>query len=199
MTDLTSTAACHCGAPAVERGNGMADVCDRCLAAWTAAGEPEACPCPTDWLTRIRDNALDAAQYVDHRINESPYQSASAIDFAYGNLVGTVQVCLDELARPRPDVTRLRDVLMGGYANAESIRGKLDHALARLVEIDTMRQRLASGHYLVLGDFFQGRIWSNWCACGLKFERGGAPCMSDAEDHLREAEAAELRRGMLPV
>ena len=75
MTDLTSTAACHCGAPAVERGNGMADICDLCLAAWQAAGEPESCPCPTepDWLARIRDKALKNAESIGTRSDATSF------------------------------------------------------------------------------------------------------------------------------
>lgn len=37
---------CHCGNPGEDRGNGLEDICDPCLNAWLAAGEPELCPCP---------------------------------------------------------------------------------------------------------------------------------------------------------
>jgi hypothetical protein len=138
-----------------------------------------------DWLERIRANAEDAREYIDHRINESPYQSAREIDFAYGGLTGTVLTALNELARPEPDTDYLRSLLMGGYANSEAVRGKLDAALDLLLGIDATRARLASGHYLVRGEFWQGRHWDNRCACGREFIRGGAPCMSGAEAHVR--------------
>ena len=37
-------AACHCGLPANDCGNGIENICDACLADWEAAGEPEECP-----------------------------------------------------------------------------------------------------------------------------------------------------------
>lgn len=36
---------CHCGSLAEPCGNGLADLCDFCLALWLDAGEPELCPC----------------------------------------------------------------------------------------------------------------------------------------------------------
>ena len=146
-----------------------------------------------EWLARIRANAEDARAYVDYRITGNPYQSAGGIYFAYGGLSRTVLTALNELARPEPDIDYLRTVLMGGYANAEAVRGKLDGALDMLLAIEVTRQRPASGHYLVRGAFWQGRYWDNRCVCGREFIRGGAPCMSDAEGHVRRAAKGEAQ------
>lgn len=143
MADAIATAAsalrCHCGAPAVERGNGMEDVCDVCLIAWQVAGEPESCPCPTepDWLARIRDKALKNAESIGMR------RWSDAANFAHGWARGTILIALHELARPEPDVARLNAILMDGYASSEAIRGRLDGALDVLVEVDESRQRMA--------------------------------------------------------
>ena len=37
---------CHCGDPAIEGGNGLADICLPCYQKWVAEGEPEDCSCP---------------------------------------------------------------------------------------------------------------------------------------------------------
>lgn len=36
---------CHCGEVSYPRGNGVSDICDRCFALWSDAGEPIVCPC----------------------------------------------------------------------------------------------------------------------------------------------------------
>lgn len=104
---------------------------------------PSAAASP-DWLTKIRDAALDTREYVDLRVTGNPHQSARPIDFAYGGLLGTVLIALNELARPEPDMAHVRDVLMGGYANSQTIVGKLDQALDVLVGIDQVRTRMAA-------------------------------------------------------
>ena len=52
---MNDTITCHCGAPAIDCGNGMEDICEPCFTAWQAAGEPESCPCVKriDWDGRL--------------------------------------------------------------------------------------------------------------------------------------------------
>lgn len=112
-----------------------------------------------DWLATIRANALSVAVYFDDLRSDDPAEARiSLLHYAYGALQGTTLSALTELARPEPDTNYIRQLLMRGYANAETVRGNLDEALAMLVEIDAARQRLVDGHYLVPGEFWQGSI-----------------------------------------
>ena len=95
-----------------------------------------------EWLARIRDNAQRVADSLARDAGDDPRDArVSRTNYAYGALLGAIETALYELAWPGPDMARLQVILMGGYANAEAVRGKLDSALTRLVEIDAAHQR----------------------------------------------------------
>ena len=96
-----------------------------------------------EWLARIRDNALSVADsFPRDASDDSRVAGVSRTPYAYGTLLGSIETALHELAWPAPDMARLQAILMGGYANAEAIRGQLASALTQLAEIDTAHQRI---------------------------------------------------------
>ena len=153
---------------------------DGCASPVAEPPSPSAAASP-DWLTPMIHWARVAA--ADRR-ESLPGQEP--VFGAYGTATAALRIAFARLEAGEP-FEQLRDVLVRGLLGAEALMGEayLTSAIAVICQHETLKAQVAAGHYLVTGQYWQGRWYDNKCHCGRTFERMGAPCMADAENHVR--------------
>lgn len=188
-------------APATTAPTETARGSDGCASPVAAPPSPSAAASP-DWLTPMIAWAREAAAERRETI-----PSQEPVYGAYGTATAALRIAFARLEAGE-DYESMREVLVRGLLGAEALMGDvyLRAAVATLQQHETRKAQEAAGHYLVRGQFWQGRWYNNKCACGRVFEVLGAPCMAWAEDHVQAELAAlgepdinaELRCGTLP-
>lgn len=177
---ITSRPAGATPAPATTAPTETARGSDGCASPVAEPPSPSAAASP-DWLTPMIAWAREAAAERRETI-----PSQEPVFGAYGTATAALRIAFARLEAGEP-FEQLRDVLVRGLLGAEALMGDvhLTCAIAVIRQHETLKAQIAAGHYLVPGDFWQGHVYRNRCACGRRFERMGAPCMSDAEQHVR--------------
>lgn len=170
MADGISTAS-----PETARGS------DGCASPVVAEPPSPSAAASPDWLTPMIAWAREAA--ADRR---ETLPSQEPVFSAYAAATAALRIAFARLEEGEP-VEQLREVLVRGLLGAEALMGEvhLTAAVAVIRQHETLKAQVAAGHYLVTGQYWQGRWYDNKCACGRVFERMSAPCMADAEDHVR--------------
>lgn len=176
---ITSRPAGATPAPATTAPTETARGSDGCASPVAASPVPTAGASP-DWLTPLVDWARAAAA---DRLATLPSQEP--VMGAYGTATAALRIAYAKLEAGAA-YEDLRETLVRGLLGGEALMGpwNLTSAIAVIRQHETLKQQIAAGHYLVRGEYWQGRWYDNRCTCGRTFDRMGAPCMSDAEDHV---------------